>query len=339
MMHWLQPAAFAALGAAILPVVVHLLLRRRASRVLVPSVRFIAATEDSAVRVRRPSDLLLLAVRVAIVASAALALAGPLVITGGRRAAWDASRIRAIVIDRSASVDANAASEAARAESRDAAVLRTFEGTRVAAAVARAAAWLRETPPGRQEVVLISDFQHGAVGESDLAPVPRSAGIRTVRIGSRVTAGEPIDGGTIVWGPGAYAQVITVDDAETSLTLRNRGPAPDFGFLNRAGIFMPSEGYRVSTKVDSLDRALEEHARLSARPDQLRLDELEPRDTPPAAVERWTREPSPADVNAWRRSDEWDGRWLWFAALILLGLEAILRRERAKSAVMEAHAA
>ncbi len=113
MIAWLNPGALVAIAAAALPIVVHLLLRARAARVIVPSVRFISATRESAIRIRRPSDGVLLLLRMLIVVCAALALAAPVVITESRTSAWMNRTIRAIVVDTSASVDPASAAEAA----------------------------------------------------------------------------------------------------------------------------------------------------------------------------------------------------------------------------------
>ena len=51
-------------------------------------------------------------------------------------------------------------------------------------------------------------------------------------------------------------------------------------------------------------------------------------------------QPIPADVTAWRHTDESDGRWLWVLALVLLGVEALVRcTTRPEVGVKESHAA
>ena len=73
MIAWLNPAAFAGLALLAGPVLVHLLLRHRAERVLFPSLRFVRPSRTAAVRLRLPSDLALLLLRMAIVAVAVAA--------------------------------------------------------------------------------------------------------------------------------------------------------------------------------------------------------------------------------------------------------------------------
>ena len=96
---WINPAALAGLAAIAGPVVVHLLRRQRAPRVTFPTIQFLAPTRAAAARFRRPSDLLLLCLRVAIVAAAAIAAAQPVLVTGWRRAAWEQRVSRALVVD------------------------------------------------------------------------------------------------------------------------------------------------------------------------------------------------------------------------------------------------
>ena len=88
-MVWLLPAAFVGLLALAGPLLVHLLRRQRARTLVVPTVRFIPGLDQSIVRLRTPADGWLLLLRMAIVASAALALARPLLLTDARAAAWD----------------------------------------------------------------------------------------------------------------------------------------------------------------------------------------------------------------------------------------------------------
>ena len=63
----LNPIALAAFAAIAAPIVVHLLLRRRATRLPFPSLRFIPPSNAAAVRLRSIADWPLLLVRIAIV--------------------------------------------------------------------------------------------------------------------------------------------------------------------------------------------------------------------------------------------------------------------------------
>jgi hypothetical protein len=374
MIAWLNPGALVAIAAAGLPVVVHLLLRTRAARVVVPSVRFISSTRESAIRIRRPSDTVLLLVRMLILVCAALALAAPVVITESRTAGWMNRVIRAIVVDTSASVDPASAAEAAAAQSVGAFETARFEGPDIAAAIRRAATWLRVAAPGRQELVLVSDFQHGAVSEAEFAALPSGAGILPVTVGRRPAALVEIDGGIVQFGARRYAQEITIDGAATSYRLRETqaGSGTDFvkdasgsvdlGRLARtvaaAGIFVPrgpaalaftrpgtlargSAALDLDTAPDSLETATEVHQLLAARPDLPALGEAEPMATDPAVVKGWYREARAPEASAWRRVTDSDARWFWLAALVLLAGEALVRRDRsaASAAGREARAA
>ena len=103
-MVWLVPGAFAALLLLGGPIAVHLLARRNARRLTFPATHFIRATQAAAVTLRRPSDIGLLLLRLAIVAIAVLAAAGPLVLTPWRTATWNARVSRAVVLDTSRSM-------------------------------------------------------------------------------------------------------------------------------------------------------------------------------------------------------------------------------------------
>ena len=373
MITWLNPGALVAVAAAALPVLVHLLLRSRAIRVLVPSVRFISSTRESAIRILRPSDVALLLVRMLIVACAALALAAPILITTSRTSHWMNRTIRAIVVDTSASVDAASAAEAATAESAGAFEVRRFEGPDVVDATQQAAAWLRAAPPGRQELVMISDFQHGAVSEAAFDSLPKETGIRTVTVRRR-PAPVSLDGGTIQFGSRRYAQAIAIDARGTSYRLREVQQGPDGDFLKNAssssdlgklartvavaGIFIPRQpavlafsapgsdapepaALFLGTPPGSLETAMQVHELLATRPDLAALQEAEPAAIDPSIVQSWHRDPGPPAPDAWRRTTESDARWFWLAAILLLGVETLMRRDRGPAAVdaAEAHAA
>src|SRR6185295_10633737 len=68
LMTWLAPGAFIALALLAGPAIVHMLARRNARRVVFPATHFVRAAPAAAVRLRRPTDLGLLLLRLAIVA-------------------------------------------------------------------------------------------------------------------------------------------------------------------------------------------------------------------------------------------------------------------------------
>jgi hypothetical protein len=190
MIAWLNPAALGALALLAGPLLVHLLVRHRARRVAFPSLRFLRASQTASLRFRSPSDVRLLALRLATVALAVAACAQPVVLTQGRIAAWNRRVARAIVVDVSTSMGATAAAAAqlADAESQAAAFnVRIQEGD-LRAGLDKAAAALKALPPARREIVVISDFQTGALHPADVERVPGEIGVRLVQVGTRQSA-------------------------------------------------------------------------------------------------------------------------------------------------------
>src|SRR3954468_18343885 len=96
MIRWTVPAAFTGLVLLALPVLVHMLVRRHARRIVFPTTKFLQATRAAAVRIRRPSDVGLLALRLGIVLAAVLAAAQPVLLASWRTAAWDRRGPRAV---------------------------------------------------------------------------------------------------------------------------------------------------------------------------------------------------------------------------------------------------
>ncbi|MEW6250390.1 MAG: BatA domain-containing protein [Planctomycetota bacterium] len=76
-LNWTHPALLWGLGAAAIPVAVHLLLRARPRRVRFPALRLMRAALNSGQRASRLRNLLLMVVRAALLAGTALLLAGP----------------------------------------------------------------------------------------------------------------------------------------------------------------------------------------------------------------------------------------------------------------------
>jgi hypothetical protein len=181
---WINPAALAGLAAVAGPVLVHLLRRQRAPRVTFPTIRFLAPTHGAAARLRNPSDLLLLSLRIAIVAAAAIAAAQPTLLTGWRRAAWEQRINRALVVDDSESL-AGAASrvrDAAAAERKGSTAASEIHTTDLADGVKQAAAVLQGGNAGRAEIVVISDFQLGSLTAADIGALPADIGLRFVAV-------------------------------------------------------------------------------------------------------------------------------------------------------------
>jgi hypothetical protein len=225
-MTWLAPAAFAALALLAGPVIVHWLARRRARRVIFPATHFVRATQSAAVRLRRPSDIGLLLLRLAIVAAAVLAAAQPFVLTPWRLARWNAHVSRAVIVDQSRGLSApGVASRLADQETRDLFAARRLNTSNLADAIERATLWLAGVAPSRREIVIVSDFQVGTLDAGDLAAVPADVGIRLVRAGvqpdTRRATSPPIEG----WRSGIWQAATAIDTAGTRVSWERLGSA------------------------------------------------------------------------------------------------------------------
>lgn len=202
-MTWLNPAAAFGIVLAAAPVLIHLLVHRHAERFAFPTLRFIRPTRLAAIRRHVLEDLLLLAVRVAIIAAAVAAFAAPLLIGAARRAEWNARTTRAIVIqDPTGNAQAAAAREAAFR-------VQEFRAKTIADGVHRAIAWLRDSPPARRELVLAGRLAVGAIREVELAAVPADIGIRFERIGT-VPAASTVDTAPVLTIAGTERRTVTL---------------------------------------------------------------------------------------------------------------------------------
>jgi hypothetical protein len=221
-----NPWALFGIGAIAIPILLHLLGRQRVRVQRFPTLRFLQTSRLVPIRRLRLTDLMLLAIRVAILICAAVAIAKPRFDTSSRRAAREAigSRrvARALIVDTSASmqrptpggqsavaVARQRASELA-GESAASTIIWTANPN---AALAGAAAWL-ETQPAWREVLVVSDFQTGAVDSTEIALVPSGLGVKLERIGTvagsatsmpvgarTVTRTETADRSIIEWSP------------------------------------------------------------------------------------------------------------------------------------------
>ena len=246
MIAWQTAAALWALPLTALPVVIHLLRMHRAERLPFPSLRFVRASQTAAVRVQAPSDLLLMLLRMTAVALAVVAAAGPVLVTSGRAAGWNARTSRAVVVDVSESMQGDAgaqsaarlADEAARAEMAASAYALRIDARDLGAGVARGRAWLETVPPSQREVVVISDFQRGAMSRTEpaVASVPPAIGLRFVQVGAmaaeRQVAGAPL----LAFPDAARAQTIELTAGGTAISIAAAaGPATGLRIEPAAG--------------------------------------------------------------------------------------------------------
>jgi hypothetical protein len=171
---WVQPIAFVGLATLIVPVLLHWLARAERREMAFPTLRFLRQAHVSARRRRALSDWPLLLTRLLILASAVAALAGPSIVTTGRRAAWATRTARALVVaaDPSAGgpVDSRAAIAGAVSRERSAAFASAvFEAAFTADAVRDATDWLEAQPPAAREIVVVGCLRHGLLRTVDTA--------------------------------------------------------------------------------------------------------------------------------------------------------------------------
>lgn len=185
-MSWQNPLAWFGLLFLAAPIVLHMLGRHRPRVQPFPTLRFLTSTRLLPTRRTRISDWLVLASRLLIVVLSVVALAQPLLLTRDRVRAAGRSLARAIVLDTSASMlrtstNGERAIVVAQREAlvlaKDAQTSVVIESASPASALRGAIAWLL-TQPSRTELVVLSDFQVGALDRIDLADVPSSVGIR-----------------------------------------------------------------------------------------------------------------------------------------------------------------
>src|SRR5204862_7470778 len=93
---------------------------------------------------------------------------------------------------------------------------RRIETPDLADGIARAVRWLDSTAPARREIVLVSDFQRGALGGDALTAIPDPVGLRVIRAGvlpaTRVATSLPVQG----WRGGSWQATTTVDGVGTA---------------------------------------------------------------------------------------------------------------------------
>ena len=210
-MIWLNPAALFALAAVAAPILIHILIQRRAERFPFPTLRFLQPTRLAAIRRHVFEDLALLAVRVALLAAAVAALAGPLIVTSARRQAWDRRIVRAVVVDDGAR--AFQASDVDRGRERPA-LQQTFEATSLADGIRRATLWLAAAPPARREIAIASALPIGSISPADLAAIPSDIGIRFERTGA-LPATRTVAAGRLLTADGVRARELTLAGAQT----------------------------------------------------------------------------------------------------------------------------
>jgi len=227
---WLNPAAWIGLIALAVPILIHILVQRQAERLAFPSLRFLQQTRLASVRRHVLEDIVLLAIRAAIVAAAVAALAGPLLITPLRHQAWNGRLVRATVVsDTNPPSPRAAGASASRAEARvnrdraeagqpnDATFLaQTFATRSLTEGIHRAVAWLDAAPPARRELVIVAPLALGSLTAADIAAVPLPIGIRFERSGT-LPSERTIAGGAVLTRSAIRRQTVQLNAAITTV--------------------------------------------------------------------------------------------------------------------------
>jgi hypothetical protein len=214
---WLNPSALFALAAIAAPILIHILIQRKAERFPFPTLRFLQPTRLAAIRRHLVEDWPLLAVRVALLAAAAAALAGPLIVTSGRRQAWDRRVARAIVTDGSARRPGGDGAPAP-------ALQQTFSATSLSDGTRRAVLWLDSAPPARREIVIASPLPIGSVTDADIGSIPAAIGVRFERAGT-LPATRTVPAGRLLTAAGVRALQVTLTGPQTSASDTAAGDA------------------------------------------------------------------------------------------------------------------
>ena len=355
----------------VIPLAIHLFVRQQVRTVAYPSLRFLRQTELAAFRRRRIQDALLLACRIAVIAAVAVALAGPVLQSAARTAAYADRTSRAIVV-----VGA-APDELRRSLEADTFASATFSRTMVADAVGDAVRWLNARAPSSREIVIAGDLRQGSIEAIDLSAVPSEIGIRIVQAATPAPA--EIDWPVLSLRGGTFVRInrrVRLDAGRTIVTAAPGVPAPDV----RVSIAAAAADQRLADAA--LRVALEagipwtdferpvlvvwtgaDEARVTAASESAQLirmlrpsmaaaaaDEtaaalmraagrlpgaIEPVLIVPERLQEWSRQPGPPALNA-PPADEGDRRWFWGLALALLALEWWLRRGHGRQAATAA---
>jgi hypothetical protein len=355
---WLAPAALIGLSLIALPIAVHLLVRQPVRQWPFPSLRFLRETQLAALRRGRIEDRWLLLCRAAIVALAALAVAGPVLRTDARTAAF-ASRIsRAVVVIESAdAAELPAIRDGAFASA-------TFTRANVADALGDAVRWLDAQPPSSREIVVTGLLRRAAIRDSDIALLPEDIGIRfrpialrsepqssmsilARRNGALIKVDRPVrfapDATAVTEGVASSlpANFVTIQAKPSDRKVADAA----LGAVLDAGVPWADFTTPVVIAWDGAEAVAAGNARI------IRMPVPHPLSSSADAVMSMLiarsprpvlREPVPIaseQLDAWSRPprgvsplapivDEGDRRWLWGAVLILLTIEWRFRRSR-----------
>jgi hypothetical protein len=359
---WTAPLALFGLALIALPIAVHLLARHQVRTLPFPSLRFLHETQLAAFRRRTIQDVALLVCRVAIVAAAAGALAGPVFETAARSAGFANRVSRAVVI--SEALPPEVVGRITDGAFRSTIVTRE----RLADGIADALRWLGEQPRSAREIVIGGALRRDAIGAGVLAMIPPEIG---VRFEQGIADGPPeLAVSMLERRDGVLARVeraarLTPEDTEVNdgaasparqdlVSIRS---APRDALLAEAAlraalsagipwrdfdrrVVVLWEGAGESSLGDAHVIRMPVPSPRSAAADAVhaalteagRPGWAEPLTVSPQQLQTWSRPPGPPASSA-PIADEGDRRWLWAAALALLALEWRLRRRASHTPV------
>ena len=360
---WTAPAALIGLAAVALPIVVHLLARQNIRTLPYPSLRFLRQTQLAAFRRRAIEDAALLLCRVAIIAMAALALAGPVFQTPSRQAQYAGRVSRAIVAREGASRDA------IDRETDGAFRSTIIAQLTMADAFADAARWFDEQPPSAREIVIVGALRRGVLRDVDIDTLDRDIGLRFVpvtvdvpaemnvptvtrrngglvainrQVRAAVDTTEVTDGAVSAVSPDLIRIIARPGDAalaEAALAAALDAGIPWRNFNQRIVIAWDgaaTDSIAANTRVIRMPVP----ASAQSAADEVRevlLTASRPRLREPILISAeqlaaWTRLPGAPSPRA-PIADEGDRRWLWSAVLALLIIEWRFRRAAAAQPV------
>ena len=363
---WIAPAALVGLALIALPIAVHLLVRQHARVLAYPSLRFLRETQLAAFRRRRVQDAVLLACRMAIVAAAAAALAGPVLQTAARTASYANRTSRAIVAIGTADQLVATLADGAFASA-------TFTRSSAADALTDAVRWLNAQPRSAREIVIAGALRRGTIEPADLAIVPPGIGIRFAPNAAGGPADLPVsvlarrdgtivrvermarltaDGTAVTEGTASPVapDIVTITarpvdtplaDAALAAALNVGVPWRDFE-RRVAIVWNGADEFAMASQLAGADvirmavpapPSAAADAVLTALTQRGRPDWVEPIVIPQQQLEAWSRRPGAPSLDA-PVADDGDRRWLWGLALALLAVEWRLRRARESRAVM-----
>jgi hypothetical protein len=175
---WAQPWAWIGLAGLAVPIAIHLLARHQAVLAVFPTLRFINASQLNAIKRQRLTDIPLLLIRLATIALAVAALAGPRF--GSASVSTDEEAARVTVYDMTASAASGRTDsfvEGPRLRRANVLADSLSEGLKAASA------WAARQS-GQREITVVSDFQRGSVDDAAVGSVPPGIGLTFERVRS-----------------------------------------------------------------------------------------------------------------------------------------------------------